>query len=223
MKYALLIALMVVIAAGIVYAEPRASMSGSGDFSASAVLWFSGTNVTAQVSGNLTLTGELAIGETESTFKAKGTLSGAADGDSNTMIGSGWATFTARGTLDTGEGITLRGVINLSTDDINLASDTAETGAGSLYVVLTLLDQTLHLRGRATGTAEGGFVTPDDPNTMQLDGTGSLTFTVVTREAVEKGEPEDTGSSGEELSWNPDEWSQDLRDQFIRIMQEESE
>ena len=223
MKYALLIALMVVVFAGIVYAKPNVSMSGSGDFSASAVLWFSGTNVTAQVSGNLTLTGELAIGETESTFEAKGTLSGAADGDSNSMIGSGWATFTSRGTLDTGEGITLRGAINLSTDDINLASDTAGTGAGSLYVVLTLPDQTLHLRGNATGTAGGGFVTPDDPNTMQLDGTGSFTFAVAIRDAVVESTPNQGQSPASELSWNPDEWSQDLRDQFIRIMQEESE
>ena len=219
MKYALLVALIVAVAAGIAYAEPKASMSGGGDFSASAVLWFSGTNVIAQVSGNLTINGEIAIGEDKSSFKAKGPLTGAADGDSSAMTGSGWATFIARGTLDTGEAITLRGAIELSADDLDLSSGAA--GAGSLYIILTLPDQMLQLRGKATGTAGGGFVAPDDPNTMQLDGSGSFTFTVTTRVAAQKSETEDSDSSSEDLSWDPDDWSQDLHDQFIRMMQEE--
>lgn len=229
-KHALFILLVVVVVACVAYAEPNAqatnsvpaTLSGDGDFSASAVMWFSGTTVTAQVSGTVSLTGELTIGDTEATFKAKGTLRGAASGDSNTLIGGGWATFTARGTLDSGEAITLHGAINLSSDDINLSSDTAGGGTGSLYVVLTLPDRVLHLRGKATGTAGGGFVTPDDPHTMQLDGTGSFTFTVVTRTAGEKCGLEQNGSSNGELSWNTDEWPQEIREQFTKMMREES-
>ncbi|HDL85208.1 MAG TPA: hypothetical protein ENH11_02590 [Candidatus Acetothermia bacterium] len=240
MKHALCILLIVVVVAGVAYADQnsaqigmtqaspvQASLTGGGDFSASAVLWFSGTDVTAKVSGALNLNGGVTIGDTKATFKAKGTLTGAASGDSNTMIGSGWATFSARGTLASGEAsgeaITLHGAINLSADDIDLSSDTAGSGTGSLYVILTLLNQTLHLRGKVTGTVGGGFVTPDDPHTMQLDGTGSFTFTVITRAAVQKSELEQNSSSNEELSWNTDEWPQEIREQFMKTMREESE
>ncbi len=224
MKHALLIALMLVAASGIVFAEPNATMSGGGDFSASAVLWFAGTNVTAQVSGNLTLTGELVVGGTESAFKAKGSLSGAASGDSNTMIGSGWATFVARGTLATGEEISMRGAIDLSTDDIDLSSDTAGNGTGSLYVVLSLPDRTLRMRGSATGMAGGAFVPPDDPNTMQLDGKGSFTFTIASRDASSgEGLGQEEDSQVSILSWDTQQWPDQLREQFRRMMQEESE
>lgn len=254
MKHALFILLIVTVAACVVYADAntspaqarlaqaslvqvnlvQTSMAGSGDFSASAVLWFSGTNVTAQISGAISLTGDLTIGDTKTAFHAQGTLSGAASGDSNTLIGSGWATFTARGMLDSGEVITLHGAIELSTNDVDLSADTAGSGTGSLYVVLTLPDQTLRLRGIVSGNAGGGFVAPDDPQTMQLDGIGSFTFSVATRDAAEGGSnldgsaesglsPEGGLSPESGLSWNTDEWSQELREQFTRMIEEESE
>jgi len=210
------------VVAGVAYAEPRADMSGSGDFSASAVLWFYGTNVTAHVSGNLTLKGDLTIDGTEAAFSARGPLVGAASGDSNTMTGSGWATFNARGTLDTGEAITLRGAIDLSTDDVDLSSQTSGSGTGSLYVILTLPEQKLRLRGTIAGTAGGGFVAPDDPQTMQLDGAGSFTFALASRDAAVKKETDQSDSEESNLSWNTDQWPQELREQFVRMMEEES-
>ena len=223
MKYALFMMLMIVAAVGIVYAEPNASMSGGGDFSASAVLWFSGTDVTAQVTGSVVIKGDLVLGSETTPFQAKGPLKGAASGDSNTMIGSGWATFIARGKLATGEEITMRGAIDLSTDDIDLSSDTAGSGTGSLYVVLSLPDQTLRLRGTTTGTAGGGFVTPDDPNTMQLDGSGSFTFTIATKDASSKEQPKKEDSQASVLSWDTQQWPAELLEQFVKMMQEESE
>lgn len=223
MKHALLVFVIVAVVAGIASAEPRANMSGGGDFSASAVLWFSGTNVTAQVSGNVTLKGELTIDGTKAAFRARGPLVGAASGDSDTMTGSGWTTFNARGTLDTGEAITLHGAIDLSTDDVDLSSQTAGSGTGSLYIVLSLPDQVVRLRGTATGTAGGGFVTPDDPQTMQVDGAGSFTFAVATRDAKVKDETDQSDSEELTLSWNTEEWPQELREQFVRMMEEESE
>jgi len=50
----------------------QTSLAGSGDFSAAAVLWFSGTNVTAQISGAISLTGDLTIGDTKTAFHAQG-------------------------------------------------------------------------------------------------------------------------------------------------------
>lgn len=228
MKHALLILLIVTFAVCVAFAGPstsptQANLAGSGNFSASAVLWFSGTNVTAQVSGTMSLNGSLSIGDNKRSLKARGTLTGGASGDSNTMIGGGWATFTARGTLDSGEAITLRGAINLSADDVDLSSDTAGSGTGSLYIVLMLPDQTLRMRGEATGTAGGGFVTPDDPHTMQVEGSGSFTFTVVTREATTNDVVEQETPQESVLSWNPADWPQEMHEQFIRMMQEELE
>ena len=227
MKYALLIFVTIAIATGVAYAEPNARISGSGDFLASAVLWFSGTDVTAQLSGDLALCGDLTIGKTKVAFQVKGTLQGAARGDSNTMIGSGWATFIARGMADSGgaegEAISLHGAIDLTTNDVDLSSDTGGSATGSLYIVLTLPDQTLHLRGTATGTASGAFVRPDDPQTMQLDGEGSFSFVVVTQGASSESDPSEEDWSETALSWDTEQWPQDLRNQFVRMMQEESE
>ena len=102
MKHALLILLIVAVAAGIAYAEPDANMSKSGDFSASTVLWFSDTNVTVQVSGDLTLKKDLIIGDTtHSQHQPRGTLSGSAKGrfiapdDAQTMQLEGAGSFTS--------------------------------------------------------------------------------------------------------------------------------
>jgi len=243
-KYALFILLVVAVAACVSYADSsapnvapvqpnlvqaslvqaslvQASLAGSGDFSASAVLWFSGTDVTAQLSGDLSLNGDLTIGATQATFSAEGTLNGEASGDSNTLMGSGWATFSARGTLASGEAsgeaIMLHGAIKISADDVELSTDAAGSGTGSLYIVLTLPDQTLRLRGTVTGTASGGFGIPDDPQTMQLDATGSFVFVVATRDAALE------DSASDDFSWDTAEWPREICEQFTMIMQEESE
>jgi len=235
-KHALLILLIIAVAACVSYADSsspdvapvqpsfvQASLAGSGGFSASAVLWFSGTDVTAQISGVISLMGDLMIGDTKTSLHAEGTLDGKTSGDSNTLIGSGWATFSARGTLASGEAIMLHGAIKISADDIELSMFTAGSGTGSLYIVLTLPDQTLRLRGTVMGTAGVGFGIPDDPQTMQLDATGSFTFAVTTSDAVlENGsDPEDSAS--EDFSWDTTEWPQEIRDQFTTVMQEELE
>jgi len=228
-KYTLFILLVVAVAACVSYGDSSApnvapvqpNLTGSGDFSASAVLWFSGTDVTAQISGAISVMGDLMIGDTKTALHAEGTLNGEASGDSNTLMGSGWATFSARGTLASGEAsgeaIMLHGAIKISADDVELSTDAAGSGTGSLYIVLTLPDQTLRLRGTVTGTASGGFGIPDDPQTMQLDATGSFVFVVATRDAA----PEDSAS--DDFSWDSAEWPQEIRDQFTRMMQEESE
>ena len=240
MKYALVILLVVAVAVCVSYADSsapdvapvqanlvqaslvqaslvQASLTGSGDFSASAVLWFSGTDVTAQIRGAISLMGDLMIGDTKTALDAEGTLDGEASGDSNTLMGSGWATFSSYGTLDSGEAIMLHGAMKISADDVELSTDAAGSGTGSLYIVLTLLDQMLRLRGTVTGTAGGGFGIPDDPQTMQLEATGSFVFVVATRDVA----PEDSAS--DDFSWDSAEWPQEIRDQFTRMMQEESE
>ena len=240
MKHALFILLIIAVAACVSYVDssasdvdpvqPRfvqASLAGSGGFSASAVLWFSGTDVTAQISGPISLMGDLMIGDTKTALHAEGTLDGEAIGDSNTLMGSGWATFSARGTLASGdasgEAIMLHGAIKISADDVQLSTDTAGSGTGSLYMVLTLPDQTLRLRGKVTGTAGGGLGIPDDPQTMQLDATGSFAFVVATPTAdVENGSDLEDPAS-DDFSWNTAEWPQEIRDQFIRMIQEELE
>ena len=240
MKHALFILLVVAVAASVSYADSsapdvapmqlslvqtnlvQASLTGSGNFSASAVLWFSGTDVTAHLSGDLSLNGDLTLGATQATFSAEGALGGEASGDSNTLIGSGWVTFSASGTLDSGEAIMLHGAITLSADDVELSTDAAGSGTGSLYIVLTLPDQILRLRGTVTDTAGGGFGIPDDPQTMQLDATGSFTFTVATDDAVREDGSNAESSVDNGLSWNTDEWPQEISDQFARMMQEES-
>ncbi|MEA3239105.1 MAG: hypothetical protein U9Q94_04935 [Candidatus Bipolaricaulota bacterium] len=241
MKYTLFILLVVAVAACVSYADSsvpnvapvqpnllqaslvQANLAGSGDFSASAVLWFSGTDVTAQLSGDLSLNGDLTLGATQARFSAEGTLDGEAIGDSNTLMGSGWATFSARGTLASGEAIMLHGAIKISADDVELSADAAGSGTGSLYIVLILPDQTLRLRGTVTGTASGGFGIPDDPQTMQLDATGSFVFVVATRDAALENGSDQEDSSMSELSWNTYDWPQEISDQFAGMMQEELE
>ena len=167
------------------------------------------------------------IGDTKTSLHAEGTLDGKTSGDSNTLIGSGWATFSARGTLASGdasgEAIMLHGAIKISADDVELSADAAGSGTGSLYIVLTLPDQTLRLRGTVTGTAGGGFGIPDDPQTMQLDATGWFAFVVATPAADVENASDPEDSASDDFSWDTAEWPQEIRDQFTTMMQEELE
>jgi hypothetical protein len=201
----------------------HASLVGNGDFAASAVLWFCGTEVSANILGTICLNADLEIEDMMLRFNAMGALSGQARGNSDTLIGSGWAVFNARGSLDSGEAVILYGAIQISPDGIDLSSQTAGIGKGSLYTLIQLRDEVLHLRGAAAGTASGGFVKPDNPHTMQLAETGGFTFMATTNHQESDKFSEDLGLSHKGLSWSLDEWPQEIREAFHLMMEGESE
>ncbi len=239
MKRSLFIALVVAVAACISYAEPsaadedplqvglvQASLDGSGDLSGTIILWFAGTNVTAQVNADVALSGTLSVNDVNTAFTAKGTANGSGVCDMNTLAVSAWVTFLAHGTLATDEPITLRGGIELATGGVALSSETAGSGAGTLYVAVTVSNATEYLIGTVTGSASGGFVPPDDPTTMQMTGTGSLSLAATTTShaatcASGQGPAGSSTDNGVRLPWKLDTWPEEMRQQLIELMGDE--
>ncbi len=199
----------------------QASLCGNGDFAASAVLWFRGTEVTSDIFGSICLYADLAIGDVVSKLNPAGTLSGKAIGNTDTLIGSGWAIFTSRGSLDSGEDVVLYGAIEISPDGIDFSSQSAPVGKGTLYILLSLQDETLCLRGAASGTASGGFVNPDNPHTMQLEEIGAFAFMVTTDHETSARLIADLCLTSSGLSWSLDEWPREIREGFEQMIKEE--
>jgi len=100
--------LLAIIAALCLPALAEESIAGAGDFSGTVVLWFSGTSVTAQVGGEIALSGTLTVDGVDTAFTAEGTVTGSGVGDTNTLALGAWVTFVSHGTLATDTPITLR-------------------------------------------------------------------------------------------------------------------
>ena len=150
---------------------------GSGDFSGTAVLWFTKTTVTAQLDGALSLSGVLPVEGEAVSFVAEGEIVGAGEGDTATLAGVAWMTFIGHGTLASGEGVAVRGGLTADSEDFLISVDAEGEGTGSFFLMI-LLGETRHeITGSTCGATAGSFVPPDDPSTMQqLVMSGTMDF-----------------------------------------------
>jgi len=186
---------------------------GGGGFSANAVLWFYGTGVTAQFTGEMTLSGTVVLNGESVPFNAKGGLHGDAEGDSSTMVGTGWGIFTASGRSSTGEEFKLFGGLTADTSDIAFSGEAAGGGSAPFFVVVVIAGERFAAVGTASATASGGFVTPDDPYTMELAGTGSLGFRSAS--LVPLG---DRSIEASDLPWDLSGWPADLKSELLSLL-----
>ena len=195
----------------------EATLSGSGDFSGRAVLSFLGTSVTATFTGEISLSGMLTDCGESIPFTASGTIGGTAAGDSETLAGIAWATLTARGTLQTGEAIDIRGGFTIDSNDLSPISTTAGTGTGSLYLVIRTRGMMLKLTGHVEGSAIGSFVIPEDPYTMEVAGSGTMRFEVAPpKEDV----PSDLEEEEDLLPWDLSTWPEEMSSRLLHLLEE---
>ncbi len=195
-------------------AAAQRSFTGSGDFSGTAVLWFSGTNVTAKFTGNLSITGSVTIDGERVRFTAKGSTHGSGEGDTSTMEGIAWGVFILTGRTETGEAIEIRGGITGDAGSFTLSSDmTAGAGSAEFFALIITGGKKIEAAGQVRGEAAGGFVPPNDPYTMQVEGTGTMEFH--TSSAVPAGDPT---TIAKRLPWKLSTWPADVRAEFLSLV-----
>ncbi len=192
----------------------QTSFTGSGDFSGTAVLWFAGTDVTAKFTGQLSLSGSVTLDGQTFRFTAKGVTRGSGEGDSSTMEGVAWGVFTLTGRTETGEEIEIRGGVTGDAGSFTFSSDTtAGAGSAEFFALIIVGDEKIEAAGRVDGEASGGFVPPDDPYTMQIEGTGTMNFH--TSSAVPAGDPT---TVEKRLPWKLSTWPADLRAELLSLL-----
>ena len=216
-----LVVLLVVLIAGIsVLGQTR--FSATGDLSGTAILWFVGTSVTAQFHGDLTLSGNLSIRDETISFTTHGKINGSGKGDTVALSFVAWATFVTHGALENEEAIEIRGGLSVGSEDTTLSSDTAGAGAGSFYLVILLGEARIKVKGTVNGSVGGRFVPPDDPYTMQFDGSGKLQFEAAAETPSEKSASTDTQTIQEQLPWDLATWPEELSSYLLSLLEEVS-
>ena len=206
------------------------TMDGQGTAVGNAVLWFSGTSVTATFEGTFTLTGQLVLADTVIPFSTSGWARGAGSGDTATLDVEAWATFAASGSTEAGEEIVVQGGLTFS----GLSADASESSgsvAGDFFATVFIGDQQYYAQGSADGSATGMFVVPEDPLSMELAGEGFFNFSsemTLVSPAAQETDSSDPDSSNSEsqgqfsvaelLPWDPETWPEELLAQLLDIL-----
>ena len=206
------------------------TMDGQGTAVGNAVLWFSGTSVTATFEGTFVLTGQLILANAIIPFSASGWTRGAGSGDTATLDVEAWATFAASGSTDGGEKIAVQGGLTLSGLSAEV-SGSSGSGTGDFFATVFIDDRQYFIQGSADVSAAGGFVVPKDPLSMELAGDGvfNLSGEMTLVSSAAQGEvssdpdesvPESQVSSSviELLPWDPDTWPEELLAQLLNIL-----
>lgn len=194
----------------------QSSLDAQGVATGKAVLWFRGTEVTALIEGDFNVIGTLGLDGRVVPFAAFGTAFGEGSGDSAALTLDVWLIMEAAGTAEDGEPISMRGGMAGSSVDAVLSGSALDSTAGPFFFVVTLGTDSYRAQGTARGRAAGAFVVPDDPLTMQVEGTGTYTLVgdlvpdVLPTEA-------DAGPSADatHLPWSTETWPPDL---FARLL-----
>jgi len=192
-----------------------------------AVLWFAGTKVTAEFLGDFQLSGTLTLDGESFGFSASGWARGDGDADTTTLSLSAWITFSAKGTTDTGSVIRVHGGMTPNSVDTDISGGAMGSASGDFLATVFLDGEPIYVSGTAEGSASGGFVPPDDPLTMQVEGQAifSMQGTVISaatssaeEEAQGSGEADTDGDVSELLPWEPETWPEDLLNELLTIL-----
>ena len=173
MRTALLVVLLAIVSWSVGAQEP---FHADGMSVGKTVLWFYGSQVETTFDGTLELTGTLQIRDALFSFSVEGTSYGSGIADTDTLAATLWMLFQTSGTLDSGEFISLRGGIYILGEEADLTTLSLGAGPGMFFLIADLPEESLWISGALTTTASGSLVVPDDPLTMQIEGTAMFTF-----------------------------------------------
>jgi len=197
----------------------QSGLDAEGVANGKTVLWFSGTEVTALIDSDFSVSGSLEIEERTVRFTALGTAFGQGVGDSSAMTLDVWILIDASGATDDGEPVSIRGGMAGSGTDTDLSASALGSATGPFFFVVTLDTNSYRALGTAEGSAAGAFVVPEDPLTMQIE--GSATYTLV-GDLVVDAPPADAEAAPspylEQLPWDPASWPAELFTQLLELL-----
>lgn len=199
-----------VLAQGIIDAE--------GSSTVTTVLWFYQTEITLKTSGDLSITGRFPLNDETVTFSADGITFGSGISNIETLATLAWNLFDASGSTEGGIPISVRGGATINSPEVDFTTCSLGSGTGDFFFVLELPDCSLYVRGTAEGAAAGAFVVPDEPSTMQIEGSGTFVFQgeTLAEEVV-------AGLDSEEalllqLPWDLSTWPEELQIQLVDLI-----
>ncbi|MFC2078996.1 hypothetical protein ACFLSZ_03350 [Candidatus Bipolaricaulota bacterium] len=202
--------LVVLVAAVSLSLCAQESFRADGTSVGQTVLWFYGSRVETEFDGTLDFAGVLPIGDDQMPFTASGTSYGGGIGDTGTLAATLWILFEASGTLDSDEPITLRGGIYVLGEEADINTLSLGAGPGTFFLIADLPDDTVWISGTLTTTASGAFVPPDDPLTMQIEGTGTFTFEGELLAVSE--------TPAEHLPWDQEIWPLEYHEALVALL-----
>lgn len=196
----------------------QGTIDAEGSSTVTTVLWFYQTEVTLKTSGALSITGRFNLNDETLTFSADGVTFGAGISNMETLATQAWNFFAASGSIENGTPVSIRGGTTISSSEADLTTCSLGSGTGDFFFVLESLDRRLYVRGNAEGTATGTFVVPDEPSTMQIEGTGTFAF-----QGEVLAEDVATGLDSEDalllqFPWDPSTWPEELRTQLVNLI-----
>ena len=194
----------------------RSGIDAEGVATGKTVLWFSGREVTALIESDFNLDGSIEIDGRTIAFTAQGTAFGEAAGDSASMTLDVWIVVEATGATADGETVSLRGGMAGSSEDANPAASALGSATGPFVFVIALGPDSYRAVGTAEGSAAGALVVPDDPLTMQMEGTGTyaLVGDLVVVTALPNGQTTQCCYL-DHVPWDPASWPAEL---FARLL-----
>ena len=194
----------------------QSAIDAEGVATGKTVLWFYGTEVTVLIESDFEVNGSLVIDGRIVPFTASGTAFGEGSGDSAALTLDVWLIMEAVGTTEGGEPISIRGGMAGSSVDADLSGSALGSAVGPFFFVVTLGTDSYRAQGTAEGSAAGAFVVPDDPLTMQVEGTGTYALVGDLAPDVLPTEAE-AGPSAHAtyLPWDKETWPPEL---FARLL-----
>ncbi len=194
----------------------QSSIDAEGVAAGKTVLWFYGTEVTALIEGDFNVTGSLVIDGRIIPFTASGTAFGEGVGDSAALTLDVWLIMDAAGTTEDGAPISIRGGMAGSSENADFSGSALGSAVGPFFIVVTLGADSYRAQGTAEGSAAGEFVVPDDPYTMQMEGTGTYALVgELVPNALPQEEEADASAYIGHLPWEAESWPSEL---FVRLL-----
>jgi hypothetical protein len=196
----------------------QGTINAEGSSTVTTVLWFNKTEITVKSSGDLSSTGSIDLNGETINFSAAGATFGSGLSNMETLATMAWNLVNASGTTENGVPISIRGGVTISSSETDLATCSLGSGTGVFFFVVELPDRLVYVRGDAAGAATGTFVRPEDPSTMQIEGTGAFVF----QGEVLAEEIASTLGSEEallvELPWDLSTWPEELLAQLVELI-----
>jgi hypothetical protein len=207
---AILVIISLAVTAGAAGARIEASGSGEG----ATVLRFNGPITTATLTATLSMKGSWGEGAAVP-FQIQGSLDAVGEAEMSTLQGNLWGTLSASGTMADGRALELRGGLFVASQDAKIDLAGTSTFSGLFYLSIRLGGVPYEATGTFQGSAVGTYVVPDDPMTMQLDGTAELTLS---GEAVQVPVAADGVPLVGPLPWDLSTWPEEVATRLTALL-----
>jgi hypothetical protein len=174
------------------------------------VLRFQGSHVMTTFEGPQEVRGTLTLDDVTYPFVASGSAFGIGMGDTAVFAANLWVLFSAAGTVDGVDPITIRGGADVTGEEIDLDSFSLGSGAGTFFFIVEFRGTSYEFTGSVRSTASGSLVPPRVPSTMEISGSVTSTF---------EGTLTDSGEDlTDQLPWDASSWPDGLHEQLLTLL-----